>query len=227
MSLRRVAVATTLFVAAMAAQAQVFVSEGFDNVAGLVGWAQADTSTPAGTPWFQGNAGIFGSQSGAANAYIAADPVSTQGSFASSVSKYLITPNFSLATPIRLSFFARSTGVSEGAPDRLQVLLSTAGSSTAVASFTSLLFDTAGIANGWTPEIVDIGAQSASATGRIAFRYFIPDTSAAGSYLGIDTVTIAAVPEPSVVASMLMGFGALSLAISRARRKGRKTTSQR
>jgi hypothetical protein len=226
MSLRRAATAVLLVAAAAAAHSQVLINQGFDNVPGLAAtWPQADTSSPSVQPWFQGNAGIFSSQAGAANSYIAIDPVTATGDFANSVSRYLMTPVFSLATSTQLSFWARSTGIADGFPDRLQVLLSTAGSSTSVASFSSVLLDTSTIGNAWTLESLLIGAQGAAATGRLAFRYFIPDTSAAGDYLGIDTLSVTAVPEPSVVASMLMGFGALSLAISR--RKNRRAASKR
>jgi hypothetical protein len=226
MKARLAAVAAVLVFAATAAESQVLISQGFDNVPGLAAtWPQVDGSTPAVAGWNQGNPTNFTSQAGAANSYIAINPVTKTGDFATSVSDYLMTPVISLASATNLSFFARSQGLGDGVPDRLQVYLSTAGASTATASFSNLLFDSSTIGNAWTLESIAIAAQGAGATGRLAWRYFIPDTSAAGDYLGIDTVTITAVPEPSVVASMLMGFGALSLAISR--RKNRRSKSKR
>lgn len=226
MKARLAAIAAGLIFAVTAAEAQVLISQGFSNVPGLAAtWPQADASTPAAVNgWVQGNAGIFTAQAGADNSFIAINPV-TATDFATSVDHFLMTPVISLATPTTLSFYARSTGLDDGFPDRLQVYLSTAGSSAAAASFTTLLFDSATIGNAWTLENIAIAAQGIGATGRMGWRYFIPDTAVAGDYLGIDTVTITAVPEPSVVASMLMGFGALSLAISR--RKNRRSKSER
>jgi len=209
-----------LITAATAAHSQILFSQGFDSVASLggSGWAAADTSTPASALWFQGNPGIFSSQAGAPNSYIAANPFSTTGDSLTSVSNYLITPEFSLSQPTTLSFWTRSTGIADGFPDRLQVLLSTAGTSTVVGSFGFLLADLTTINDTWALSTINIGGLGASASGRIAFRYFIPDAANAGSYLGLDTVSVAAVPEPSVWASMVLGIGILSLAITRSRR---------
>ena len=218
--------AAVLLFAATAAESQVLISQGFDNVPGLAAsWPQVDGSTPAIAGWSQGNPAIFSSQAGSANSFIAINPSTKTGDFATAVSDYLMTPVISLASATTLSFFARSSGIDDGFADRLQVYLSTAGSSTAPASFTNLLFDSATIGNAWTFESLAIAAQGAGATGRLAWRYFIPDTAVAGDYLGIDTVTITAVPEPSVVASMLVGFATLGLALSR--RKNRRIKAKR
>lgn len=227
MKARLAAIAAVLVFAATAAESQVLISQGFDNVPGLAAsWPQVDGSSSPLVGWVQGiNTTVFTSQAGADNSYIAISPITKTSDTATAVSDYLMTPVISLASATNLSFFARSTGIDDGFPDRLQVYLSTAGASTATASFTNLLFDSSTIGNAWTLENIAIAAQGAGATGRLAWRYFIPDTSVAGDYLGIDTVTITAVPEPSVVASMLMGFGALSLAISR--RKNRRSKSKR
>src|SRR4051812_29120124 len=61
--------------ASVAANATPVFSESFDSVAGLgaLGWLQRNNSSPAGeTGWFQGNSGVFASQSGAADSYVAA-----------------------------------------------------------------------------------------------------------------------------------------------------------
>ena len=55
------------------------LSEGFDTVL-PAGWTAKNNSVPIGTTnWFQGNATVFGSQSGAANSYIGANFNNTAG----------------------------------------------------------------------------------------------------------------------------------------------------
>ena len=39
----------------------------------------------------------------------------------------------------------------------------------------------------------------AGTTGRFAFHYSVPDTSINGDYIGIDSVSISAVPEPASI----------------------------
>jgi hypothetical protein len=41
---------------------------------------------------------------------------------------------------------------------------------------------------------------AAPASGRLAFRYVVDDTSLNGDYIGIDSVSVTAIPEPATVA---------------------------
>ena len=85
--------------ASVAANATPVFSESFDSVAGLgaLGWLQTNNSSPAGeTGWFQGNSGVFASQSGAADSYIAANFLNA--GFGGNVDNWLITPLISFDT---------------------------------------------------------------------------------------------------------------------------------
>lgn len=65
-----------LLIAAGPAQGASLLLEKFDDITTLTGtgWVQTNNSAPAGvTGWFQGNDGIFPSQAGAPDAYIAAN----------------------------------------------------------------------------------------------------------------------------------------------------------
>ena len=63
----------------------------------------------------------------------------------------------------------------------------------------------------WTQYTVNLPGLGAGATARFGFEYFGPAVSS--NYLGIDTVTVAAVPEPETYA--LMAFGLAALAVRR------------
>ena len=111
------------------------LTENFDSVAGLgaAGWVMTNNSNPAGsTGWFQGNTAAFSSQSGAADSYVAANLNGT--TFGGNVSNWLITPVLSsLSDGTVLTFYTR-TETSAPAADRLEVRLSTNGSSTNVGA---------------------------------------------------------------------------------------------
>ena len=57
------------------------------------------------------------------------------------------------------------------------------------------------------------GASPHRCEGRICFRYVVDDVSLAGNYIGIDSVSITAVPEPSTY--LLMGLGVAALLLRR------------
>ena len=56
--------------------------------------------------------------------------------------------------------------------------------------------------------------------GRFGFEYFGPSDSS--NYLGIDTVTVTAVPEPGTY--LLMGLGLAALGALRSRKAAREST---
>jgi PEP-CTERM motif len=215
MTIKQLMAGLALAAAAAGAQAVTVLSEGFDNVAGLpaAGWAQVNNSSaPVGTPWFQGNAGIFAASSGAANSYIAANFLST-GSATGSVSNWLMTPEVALDSSSVLSFLVQTAG--DGFLDRVEVLLSTSGASTSVADFSTLLGSfQASTLTGWVGLSYGMSGIDVPTTGRIAFRYVVDNVSTAGNYLGLDDVAItSAIPEPGTY--LLMGLGVAGLMLRR------------
>ena len=86
-----------------------------------------------------------------------------------------------------MTFYTRTVDVPQF-PDRLQVRMSTNGTSTNVGTtafdvgdFTVLMLDinpgltTAGYPNVWTQFTVTVSGVASPTTGRLAFRYFVPD----------------------------------------------------
>lgn len=181
------------------------INEGFTTAIPLpTGWASQNLSGPTigSTNWFQGNSGVFPSFNGAPTAYIAANFNNVAGS--GTISNWLFTPEVPLANGNIISFYTRGTG--SIFPDRLQLRLSTSGSSvnagtseTSVGDFTTLLLDinsTYGTyPDTWTLFTVTLSGLSGPTTGRFAFRYFVEDGGPAGNnsdYMGIDQVTYGA-----------------------------------
>jgi hypothetical protein len=206
---------TTLafFALTMAAQAQI-LSEGFDNVSNLTasGWSiQNNSVSPSGTI-FQGNDAVFPAHSGATTSYAGMNYQATSGTTGTeTISVWMLAPVIPLDNAAAISFYTRTVDVPQF-PDRLQVRYSTNGSSTnvgttetSVGDFSNLLLDinpnytTTDYPNTWTNFSPTIDALPAGTTGRIAFRYFVENGGPVGNnsdYIGIDTLTISAVPEP-------------------------------
>lgn len=202
------------------------IFEGFDSVL-PAGWSQQNLSTPAGTNpnWFQGNSGVFASQAGAANSYIAANFNSVAG--ANIISNWLFTPQTTFNNGDTISFWTRTVD-NPFFPDRLQLRLSTNGASTnvgatntSVGDFSTLLLDinpgysTTGYPNAWTNFSVVLTGLAGPSNGRFAFRYFVEDGGPLGNnsdYIGIDTFAFTqAIPEPATASLMVLGLaGALT-----------------
>ena len=185
-------------------------TENFDNIATLTGsgWSQQNNSSPAGINpvWFQGNppsaGGPFTAYNGADNSYIACNFNSTSG--AGTISNWLLTPNRTFRNGDVLTFFTRKHDVGQDYPDRMEVRLSTNGSSTNVGStatstgdFTTLLLSInpsliVGVyPRQWTQYTVTISGLPAPTSGRIAFRYFVTNGGPTGlnsDYIGLDNV---------------------------------------
>ncbi|UGQ48678.1 choice-of-anchor J family PEP-CTERM protein [Massilia endophytica] len=188
------------------------LSEGFDNVAGLSGWALYN-GDPAGESWFQGNSGIFNAAAGAANSYIAANFLSASMS-STVVDNWLITPEFTVNGTAQLRFLTRNSA-EQGFNDTLHVMFG-AGGGTDVSGFTTTLLTVGGgstYPGGWTEYVANV---SGSGTGRFAFHY--AGLAENASYIGIDSVSIAAVPEPT--SWLMLGVGLAGLGLLR--RKGRR-----
>lgn len=203
--IKSIALATALLCGSWAAQAQGALAESFDNVAGLAGagWQFVNTSPSPGNTWFQGNAGIFTSASGAPDSYAAANFLSTTAS-SGAVSNWLITPQLQLDATSMVSFVARAAG--DNFLDRVDVLLSTTG--TAPGDFSLLGSYSSATDNGWVAQSYSANLSAATAS-YIAFRYVVADVATAGNYLGIDNVSITAVPEPTT--TLLLGIGLAGL----------------
>lgn len=198
--------------AAHAAGVEV-LNEGFDDVASLAGWTQVNDSVPVGSPWFQGNAGVFAAQAGAADAYIAANYLGAANGLGN-VDNWLITPVLNLSGTTTLRFYTR-TDVPFS--DRLEVRFHAGGGSDP-ADFGTLL-TTVGATPGsyplaWQQFSADVASEG---SGRFAFRYVGPvDTL---NYIGLDTVSVVtAVPEPSAWIMLALGLGTLPILRRQARR---------
>jgi len=187
-------------------KAQILFSESFNTAVPLpTGWAQQNLSAPIGTvpDWLQGVNTVFNSNSGAPTAYIRANFNSVAG--ANTISNWLFTPSVTITNGDQFTFYTRTT--TPGAtvfPDRLQVRLSTNGTSTnvgatnaSVGDFSTLLLDinptysTTVYPSVWTQFTVTISGIPTPIAGRIAFRYFVEDGGPSGNnsdYIGIDDV---------------------------------------
>ncbi len=182
------------------AQAQAF-SEDF-AVVPVPGWTVQNNSVPTGsTGWFQGNTTVFPAQAGATNSYIGANFNNTTGT--NTISNWLVSPNRTFSNGDQIKFWTRTTTASPF-PDRLQVRLSTAGTSTnvgtgsaGVGDFTTVLldinpmYDIGGVyPEVWTEFTITLSGLAGPTSGRVAFRYFVEMGGPTGdnsNFIGIDT----------------------------------------
>lgn len=192
--------------AAQTATVQV-LNEGFDNVGGLSGWTQLNNSVPPGSGWFQGNAGLFPAQAGAADAYAAASFLGAANG-SGNVDNWLITPLLNLSGDTVLSFYTRHAP-DLGFNDLLEVRFA-AGNGTDPADFSTLLA-TIGTGGTYPTYWDDFSATlSAEGPGRFAFRYIGPADTL--NYVGLDSVSVVtAVPEPSTLMMLAIGLGGFGL----------------
>lgn len=206
----------------------VDMTEGFDDIATLSskGWVLRNLSAPVGnSSWFQGNnEDVFDAQAGPPSSYLAANYFNTASS--GTISNWAITPTNIYRNGDTFSFWTRTETASIWA-DRLEVRLSTNGASDnvgntalSVGDFTIKLLDInptllpSGYPDVWTQYVITLSGLDVPTSGRIAFRYFVTNGGEQGpnsNYIGIDTLRITTVPEPStyvlgLVAMMVSGM---------------------
>jgi hypothetical protein len=204
------------------------LTEGFEN--GVpAGWTINNLSNPTGgTSWYQGSTDVFDAYEGPADSFLAANynSVDTAGP----ISTWLILPSGTYNNGDTLSFYTRTSTGSEWA-DNLEVRFSNVGGTNvgsnenSVGTFGTLLLsvnpneDATGYPDEWTQYSVTLSGLSGATQGAFAFRYTVTDGGAFGSdsnYIGIDSVSVSAVPEPS--AYLMLGVGAGLLAFMRKRK---------
>lgn len=195
------------------ASGATFLSENFDNIGTLAGsgWSLQNLSSPVGqSSWFQGNPAVFGSQAGAPNSYIGANFLNAAPG--GNIANWLITPTLSLTNGVVIQFWSRSADITSGFADRLGLFMSTNGSSTNVSDFTTLLLSInptlspTGYPDQWTLYTATISGIVGTVSGRLAFEYDVPNTNINANYIGIDTVRVTFVPEPSTLALGALGL---------------------
>lgn len=188
-------------------QAQVTFFEDFEGGFLPTNWLQQNNSVSPGTPWTQANrtTAISGLQSQYANANFGSTTVTTPTG--GDISNWLITPLLTLSDGDQVSFWTASAG---DFADRLEVRWATSGSSVGstfsdVGDFMTVLttinptLDPNGYPTTWTNVAIPIAGIGSNVSGRLAFRYFVPDGGINGNNsngIGIDGVTVMVAPEP-------------------------------
>lgn len=205
--LKTVAAAAALLAAASAAQADTaLITEGFESFDSLAsqGWVVRNDSSAVGLVsqgFFGGDFSLLTAQAGTAASYAASSyNVAAAGA---TVSTWLITPTFSTATAVQVTFYAQADQI---APyfDQIAYGFSTGG--TTAASFT--LSSPTTVGGGWNLYTATLAAQGAGTVGRFAINYVgLADNA---NYVGIDTLSVNAVPEPGTWAMFACGLAGLA-----------------
>jgi len=206
---QKVLLALALAAAGSAHASAPLLAEGFDDVTSLFssGWVSTNLSSPAGsTGWFQGSGFQFAAQAGGEDSYAAAN--FNSGVDGGLVDNWLITPTFSTAQAGVVSLWLKGS-VDPGYSDTVKFGFSNGSADT--SSFTT---GTAVAAVGdWTQYSFAFAAGGAGSVGRFAIEY----TGAASNldYVGIDSLSVSAVPEPGTW--LMFGLGAMGLLAARRR----------
>ena len=197
---------------AMSAQAgDVLLQEGFENVFDLPGqgWVFTNASTPGGATngWTQGTTAAFDAQQGTPASFAGANYSSAAAG--GTLNAWLITPEFTTTWGNTVSFWLRG-GADAGFSDQVAFGISQGGS--AMSDF-SLLPSFTVPQGEWTRYIFDVAFREGTA--RFAIQY----TGAAdvSNYVGLDSLVISDVPEPTTMA--ILFAGAMGQAMSRRRKR--------
>jgi hypothetical protein len=203
------AAAAAMALAPMGSHASNLLSEDFEDFAALVGlgWVFTNASSSPSQPWFAGNPGIFAAQAGAAGSYAAANFLSSSA-VSGVISNWMITPAIEVTGSEILTFYARMADV--GYLDGINLHLSVGGG-TAIGDFAQV-GSTGVLGTDWTAFTLQLPDFGAPTTVRIGFQYAVADALDA-NYIGIDSVTLAPIPEPGTV--LLMGLGVAGLLLRR------------
>lgn len=196
---RKHLIACGLAAASIAAQAQVLLSQGFEDAAVIAStWQIINNSTPTGISpgWLLGSSDIFPAQAGTAGSFMAAN-FNAAGA-GGTLNSLLLSPTFSTATPVLIEFYARAQAA-PGYSDSIRY-----GWSNAAGSVLTLSAPTVVETADWVKYSFQIAAQGTGTTARFAVNYVgSADTS---NYVGIDSVTVTAVPEPSALLMLVAGL---------------------
>lgn len=224
MNLNKYLIGLVATVATSTVFASPLLNEGFNDIStlGASGWVLTNNSTGSvggvnnvigSSNWFQGDSGTFSAASGPANSYIGANYANA--TFGGSVSNWLLTPELALSNGEKLNFSLRLLG--EGFTDNVEVYYSSHGASTNVGSTTSSVGDfvllhpafSSNTDTGWQNYSLTLSGLSGDTTGRFAFRYVT--AAGDGDFVGIDSVSVSAVPEPTAALMLLLGLGVVAV----------------
>ncbi len=196
--------------------ATTLLSEGFDDGSSALagqGWLIDNQSTPGGsTTWFEPGAGaVIPAYSG--SSYMAANYHSSGDG--GTVDNWLISPTFSTATAGYVTLYL--IGGNEVIGDILSIDTLKFGFSNGSATTSDFgMGSTVTAPAGWTAYTFAYAAGGAGSVGRFAIEY--TGDWAVADYVGVDSLSITAVPEPATWALFALGAAAI---VARRRRSAR------
>lgn len=237
----RVALGTALVMTSVYSYAGTSFSDGFET--GAPGWLTVNLSDNhiSGNEWSitqgisDGTTDVVLPHSGD---WIASADFTSIGRDSGTISNWFISPVITqLHNGDKFSFYT-TTAPGSDFPDRMEVRLSTSGSSTnvggdttSVGDFTKVLttinptLAVGGYPENWTLVTLTVSGLSSVVDGRLAFRYFVTDGGPTGnnsSAIGVDDfryTAVSPVPEAESIAMLLAGLGVLAGVQRRRQRK--------